>query len=352
VWDTDGDGVPDHDERATGTDPGASDTDGDALSDLTDLCPLAREGGGADAPEDRDGDGVPDRCVSGHPLVPRWWERDPVVHKYACWLQNLAAGRAGTAEKYQGVPLVDLVRRSFVETAILIAFSMMLAGACALPVIALGYVLRRRRAVTRAIDGVFSLLSVPIVLVGYVLGALVNSTDFSVFATFDADVRLACTDVAWIRYDLVLTDARCGANYLLHLLLPALVLAVGDGNLGHFVRDMGQNLDDVSGRLFMRYARVRGIGPWRLALRYLLKNVMVPALTFLRYRLVFLLSGALVVEVMFDRKGMGRLMLNAINEDQDVPTFLACVLAFLVLVFVVQVAVRIAQTAIDRRLAQ
>ena len=46
----------------------------------------------------------------------------------------------------------------------------------------------------------------------------------------------------------------------------------------------------------MRYARVRGIPPLRLAFRYLIKNVMVPALTFLRYRLVaFLLTGLLVV---------------------------------------------------------
>ena len=57
-------------------------------------------------------------------------------------------------------------------------------------------------------------------------------------------MRLACTDLEWIRYDRIFTTWQCGGNYFKHLLLPAFVLLVA----GDALRGARRSLPDLTRR--------------------------------------------------------------------------------------------------------
>jgi peptide/nickel transport system permease protein len=117
-----------------------------------------------------------------------------------------------------------------------------------------------------------------------------------------------------------------------HLVLPATVLAASE--LALVTRLTRSGLLQEMGRDYVRAARAKGLTTARVLGRHALPNALLPVVTIIGGRVGFLLSGAVLVEVVFAWPGLGRLLLSA-AQARDYPVLLGM---FLLVAFSVVVA--------------
>jgi oligopeptide transport system permease protein len=108
--------------------------------------------------------------------------------------------------------------------------------------------------------------------------------------------------------------AGTSAGWPMAYILPALCLAtLGFGPVARLTRT---SVLQTLGVDFVRTARAKGISPSRLAVRHVLRNALVPVITYLGLDLGQMLGGAIVVEGVFNLPGVGRALFTAINTQQ------------------------------------
>ena len=96
-----------------------------------------------------------------------------------------------------------------------------------------------------------------------------------------------------------------------HLILPAAVLGiVGTATYTQFLRD---DIIDSSGKDYVRTARSIGISEKRIYNVHILKNSLIPIVTFLGFDMVNLVNGAIIVETVFTYPGIGQLFIKSID---------------------------------------
>lgn len=131
------------------------------------------------------------------------------------------------------------------------------------------------------------------------------------------------------------------------LALPVVTLAIPiAGFLSQVSRDA---LDDADRAPFATTVRARGASETRVLLRHTLRHASLPALSLSGWAFGNLLSGAVVVEVLFARPGLGRLLQEAALQ-RDVPVVIGTVAIVAVLYVVVVTATEALELAVDPRL--
>ncbi|VVD91663.1 Glutathione transport system permease protein GsiC [Pandoraea iniqua] len=78
---------------------------------------------------------------------------------------------------------------------------------------------------------------------------------------------------------------------------------------------------------FVRTARAKGLNEMRVVFKHALRNAMIPVITMMGLQFGFLLGGSIVVEVVFNWPGLGRLLVDSV-EMRDYPVIQALVLLF------------------------
>ncbi len=100
------------------------------------------------------------------------------------------------------------------------------------------------------------------------------------------------------------------------LLLPTLVLAFH--TMGEIARITQANVQQTAKAMFIRTAHSKGLTPLRIRLHHILRVGLLPVITVIALQVGFLLSGTVIVEILFLRPGIGRLLLASVVE-QDYP---------------------------------
>lgn len=114
------------------------------------------------------------------------------------------------------------------------------------------------------------------------------------------------------------------------LILPTIALGLLTGVvLMRFVRTQ---MREVLRQDYVRTARAKGLANRTVTIRHALRNALIPVVTVAALQVGRLLGGALIIEVVFSRPGIGRLLVDAITA-RDYPLVQALIL-LLVLVFV------------------
>ena len=101
---------------------------------------------------------------------------------------------------------------------------------------------------------------------------------------------------------------------LTHSILPALTLLVT--SIGGWILTMRNNMISVLAEDYVRMARAKGLSPWRVMWSYAGRNAILPNLTGFAMSLGFVVSGAILVEFVFNYPGVGWMFLQAV-ENQD-----------------------------------
>jgi peptide/nickel transport system substrate-binding protein len=113
------------------------------------------------------------------------------------------------------------------------------------------------------------------------------------------------------------------------LTLPAIALAMPQAAI--LARVLRAALIEALDEDYVRTARAKGAGEWRVLTRHALPNAMVPVLTILGMQFSFLLAGGVIIENVFFLPGLGRLVFQAIvQRDLIVVQSVVVVLVFAV----------------------
>jgi len=150
-----------------------------------------------------------------------------------------------------------------------------------------------------------------------------------------------------------MTDARdpqTGLAYLVdvlhHLALPAAVLAANE--LALTTRLVRTGLLEALGADYVRAARAKGLPEGRV-MRHALRNVMLPVITVIGSRAGMLLSGAVLVEIVFAWPGLGRLLLSSLLA-RDYPILLGMFLLISLAVILANLITDLAYARLDPRI--
>jgi peptide/nickel transport system permease protein len=120
------------------------------------------------------------------------------------------------------------------------------------------------------------------------------------------------------------------SDLLRHLVMPVVVLGLATaGQLTRYVRS--SVLSELSSE-YVRTALAKGIPMWKVLLKHVLRNALIPIITVIAIFLPGLLGGAVVVEQIFAWPGMGQLAVTAVTrQDNAVIIAFALMVAILVL---------------------
>jgi peptide/nickel transport system permease protein len=131
------------------------------------------------------------------------------------------------------------------------------------------------------------------------------------------------------------------------LLLPWLVLAAG--NAAIYARLIRSSLIETLSEDYIRTARAKGLSERRVVIRHGVRAAINPILTILALDIGVLLGGAILVEVVFNIPGIGRLSYDAINHS-DFPIVQGTVVAAALFIVVANIVVDIAYAFFDPRI--
>lgn len=115
------------------------------------------------------------------------------------------------------------------------------------------------------------------------------------------------------------------------LILPAIVLGIVD--LAYVLRLTRTSVADSLGADFVRTARAKGLPEGEVVRKHVLRNSLIPVVTYLGVNLGALMAGAIITEGIFNIPGVGNLAFRSINKG-DNPTVVAIV-TLIVLVYVI-----------------
>lgn len=112
---------------------------------------------------------------------------------------------------------------------------------------------------------------------------------------------------------------------LIRTFLPAvtLVLVV----TAHMMRMTRAAVVNVLGAPYITMARLKGASRWRIITRHALPNALAPIINVIALNVAWLITGVVIVEVVFVYPGLGQLMVDSVS-NRDMPVVQACALIF------------------------
>lgn len=243
----------------------------------------------------------------------------PFPVRYGLWLGRALRGNLGSSYS-SGAPVLGTLAENFIPTLELAVSSLLLGVLVGVP---LGLVAAVKRG--EPIDHLsrFAALlgtSLPSFVLGYLLIILLAVT-----------------------FKLLPVAGSGGWNYLV---LPAMTLGLAEG--AALARVTRASMLEVLGEDYVRTARAKGSPPIIVFVRHALRNALNPVVTLMGLRFGRLLGGAVIVEIVFARTGIGRVIVDGIH-DRDYPVIQGFVL-FIGSVFVAtNLLVDVAYTRLDPR---
>jgi glutathione transport system permease protein len=139
-----------------------------------------------------------------------------------------------------------------------------------------------------------------------------------------------------------------GSVSLRGLVLPTVALAAN--SLGTIARFSHSSLLEVINQDFVRTARAKGLAEVAVLNKHALKNALIPVVTIMGLQFGFLLSGAIIVETVFNFPGLGWLLIQSINA-RDYPVLQGLMLVFALEFVLINVLVDVLYGVIDPRIS-
>ncbi|EKF42167.1 ABC transporter permease [Nitratireductor indicus] len=251
----------------------------------------------------------------------------PIYVQYAEWLMRVLQGDLGTSWT-RGIPVTQLLFQAFFVTLEIGLLTLLIATLVGIP---LGIVaaIYEGKPLDNLIQGFNILgLSAPVFWVGLMLLVGISAT------------------VSWsppLRY---MPPTRSLSDNLEILLLP--ILSLGLLQAAAYSQFVRQNVLSALHQEYVRTAIAKGVPVRLIFFKHILRNVLIPIVTFMGLILVQILGGVVIVESLFALPGLGRLLLTAI-ETRDYPIVQGALLIVVAAAMVVNLLVDLTYRLIDPR---
>lgn len=166
----------------------------------------------------------------------------------------------------------------------------------------------------------------------------------------------AAMPIYWLSLLLILVFAvhlgwvpAYGTGTMAHLVLPTLALSFWI--MASQARLLRSFMLDAYDQPFIETLRLRGISETEIFFRHILRHAMLPALTMIGLDLALLLEGAVIIEILFARSGLGVLLAGSVLS-RDLPVVMFLVMFYATLYVVINTVIDIIQMASDPRTRQ
>ncbi|THE65896.1 ABC transporter permease [Salinadaptatus halalkaliphilus] len=244
---------------------------------------------------------------------------EPFLVQYSAWLTDALRGDLGMSY-YQSEPVTSLVLAHLPNTLELALAATVVSLLLAVPTGVISAVHRDtwidRTSQLVALLGV----SMPNFWLGYLLILVVS-------------LWLGLTPVG-------------GAGTLAHLVLPAITL--GTGMAAIVTRLVRASMLEVLEEAYVDTARSKGVRERLVVYKHALRNALIPVVTIVGLQFGFIINGAVVVEGVFQRPGLGTLLVDAVFA-RDYPIVQGVVLVTAVAFVLTNQLVDLAYVALDPR---
>ena len=252
----------------------------------------------------------------------------PLVQQFFSWFGGAVTGDLGVSFR-SGDTVAALIGERLPATLTLALASILVALVIAVP---LGTIsaLRPRSVVDRVATVISQFgISVPEFWMGIVLILVFAGT------------------LGWLPSGGYVPLTEDPVGWLERLVLPAVVTGVVSGSvITRFVRS---SVLEALGADHVRTAQAKGLPQRQVFTWHVLRNALLPLVTVTGVQLAYLLSGVVVVEIVFSWPGLGQLALQSV-QARDYPVLQGAILLFAVVFLVINLVVDLLYTAIDPRI--
>jgi peptide/nickel transport system substrate-binding protein len=250
------------------------------------------------------------------------------LHRYVSWVSGLIHGDFGLSYTYR-VPVGNLIAERLQLSLPLAVYALLLATLLAFP-IGVFCAARQGRAGDVTLSGVTQLgLAIP----NFWLGMLL--------------VLLFAVQLHWVSAGGFPGWETGPWPALKALTLPAIALAMPQAAI--LARVLRGALIDTLREDYIRSAKAKGVGEWRVVWRHALPNALVPVMTILGMQFSFLLAGGVIIENVFFLPGLGRLVFQAIVQ-RDLIVVQSVVVILVLTVVIVTFLVDLAYVLVNPQL--
>ncbi|MGU3576190.1 ABC transporter permease [Brucellaceae bacterium C25G] len=259
----------------------------------------------------------------------------PVWQQYWMFLTSAMQGDLGNSFVYN-TPAVTLILQRLPATLELAVMAMFFAVFIGIP-LGLFAGLKPENPIAKLITtGSILGFSLPTFWVGLLL-----IMTFSVsLGLFPASGRGATVRIFGVEWSFLTLDG------LRHMLLPAINLSLFKVSL--VIRLTNAGVREVKSLDYVRFARAKGLSPFRVIRRHILRNVMIPVVTVIGIEFGSTVAFAVVTENIFAWPGAGKLILDSINA-LDRPVVVAYLMVVVTLFVTINLIVDILYRVLDPR---
>lgn len=252
----------------------------------------------------------------------------PLYVQYFVWLNDVLHGDLGTSWA-RGLPVAKMVGDAFMVTLEVGLITLLFATLIGVPLGILAGIYEGR-PIDTVVQGFNVIgLSAPVFWVGLMVLVAVSSA------------------LSWSPPLRFVPPTRSLADNLQMLLLP--VLSLGLLQVAAYSQFVRQNVVSALHQDYVRTAIAKGMPTRTVFFKHILRNVLIPIVTFMGLILIQILGGVVVIESLFALPGLGRLLLSAI-ETRDYPVVQGALLIVVVVAMTVNLVVDLAYKLIDPRI--
>ncbi len=252
----------------------------------------------------------------------------PFFVRYFSWLASFFFGDMGTSYSY-GVSVRSMLASKLPITLTLTVISFIMIIAISVPI---GLITSKYedRAAAKAVDAAGQIvMSIPSFFLGivvtYVFGMILRLFTPGGFVSYEID------PLAFVGY----------------LIFPALAIALPKAAMT--TKLLKTSILSERKLDYVRTAYSRGNSTMDVLYKHVLKNAIIPVITFLGMTLADIVAGSLVIEQVFSIPGYGRLLISSIS-NRDYPVVMAIIAIIAMIVIVINLIVDILYRVIDPRL--
>ena len=248
----------------------------------------------------------------------------PVVVQYWDWLTNALTGDLGRSWFNGQLVVVSLSGRVAVTLSLVIGTTLV----SAILAVILGVLAARRGG---WVDGGVQFISV--------LGFAIPGFLIALYL-----VLIFAINLGWFKATGYIPITQSFTGWLSSVTLPIVALSLGA--IAAVTQQVRGSMIDAMSRDYVRTLRARGLGMGSVVYKHVLRNAGGPALAILAVQFIGLLGGAVIVEQVFALPGMGQLTVQA-GTQGDIPVMMGLVVAFAVIVIIVNLLIDLAQAALN-----
>jgi len=252
---------------------------------------------------------------------PLWW-------RYISWLKGFAVGDLGHSLANQQ-PVANLIGTRFVNTIMLAT----LAACVSVPIaVGLGLIIAIKRG--GIIDRTVNVIALGFVsLPEYFLGLLL--------------VLFFSIKMQWLPSLSNIYDNMGATRWLWAVTLPTLTLALV--TIAQIMRMTRTAVLGVMDGAYIEMAFLKGMKLRHVIIRHALPNAAAPIINVVAFNIAYLITGVVLVEVVFNYDGLGRFMVDAVSK-RDLPLVQAATMIFGATYVILNMIADIASIAVNPRL--